>query len=198
MSTTESHSSAEGTTLADVELKLEVVVIPVSDVDRAKAFYADRLQWRLDADFAGDDGFRIVQLTSPGSPCSIQFGSEYPAEFGSIVDVSGELAPRNGTVQQTIDRGFARSAVRAGALFGAAVAPAEAHLEDGFQSAVSYLPNKADWFEGRWAGLGRPDEPVLGRRNTPTAAGQSRCHRMSGQPSCCGRFSNADMAGSVR
>jgi 2-oxoglutarate dehydrogenase E1 component len=44
-----------------------------------------------------------------------------------------------------------------------------AHLEDGFQSAVSYLPNKADWFEGRWAGLGRPDEPVLGRRNTPTA-----------------------------
>src|SRR5438067_7497378 len=43
------------------------------------------------------------------------------------------------------------------------------HLEEQFQSAVSYLPNKADWFEGRWAGLGRPDEPVLGRRNTPTA-----------------------------
>ena len=44
-----------------------------------------------------------------------------------------------------------------------------AHLEEQFQSAVSYLPNKADWFEGRWAGLGRPDEPVLGRRNIPTA-----------------------------
>src|SRR4249919_1869551 len=44
-----------------------------------------------------------------------------------------------------------------------------AHLEDQFQGAVSYLPNKADWFEGRWAGLGRPDEPVLGRRNIPTA-----------------------------
>jgi 2-oxoglutarate dehydrogenase E1 component len=43
------------------------------------------------------------------------------------------------------------------------------HLESDFQSAVSYLPNKADWFEGRWAGLGRPDEPVLGRRNTETA-----------------------------
>ncbi|HEX8936952.1 MAG TPA: 2-oxoglutarate dehydrogenase E1 component, partial [Sphingomicrobium sp.] len=42
-------------------------------------------------------------------------------------------------------------------------------LESDFQSAVSYLPNKADWFEGRWAGLGRPDEPVLGRRNTQTA-----------------------------
>src|SRR5205085_4073544 len=44
-----------------------------------------------------------------------------------------------------------------------------AELEQDFASAVSYLPNKADWFEGRWAGLGRPDEPVLGRRNTPTA-----------------------------
>ena len=40
-----------------------------------------------------------------------------------------------------------------------------AHLEEEFAGAVSYLPNKADWFEGRWAGLGRPDEPVLGRRN---------------------------------
>jgi 2-oxoglutarate dehydrogenase E1 component len=44
-----------------------------------------------------------------------------------------------------------------------------AHLEEEFQAAVSYLPNKADWFEGRWAGLARPDEPVLGRRNIQTA-----------------------------
>ncbi len=44
-----------------------------------------------------------------------------------------------------------------------------AHLEEQFQTAVSYEPNKADWFEGRWAGFGRPEEPVLGRRNTATA-----------------------------
>jgi 2-oxoglutarate dehydrogenase E1 component len=44
-----------------------------------------------------------------------------------------------------------------------------AHLEEEFEAAISYLPNKADWFEGRWAGLGRPDEPVLGRRNIQTA-----------------------------
>jgi len=44
-----------------------------------------------------------------------------------------------------------------------------AHLEEEFQAAASYLPNKADWFEGRWAGLARPDEPVLGRRNIQTA-----------------------------
>jgi catechol 2,3-dioxygenase-like lactoylglutathione lyase family enzyme len=54
-------------------MKLEVVVIPVSDVDRAKAFYQS-LGWRLDADFAGNDGFRVVQFTPPGSACSIIFG----------------------------------------------------------------------------------------------------------------------------
>jgi 2-oxoglutarate dehydrogenase E1 component len=47
-----------------------------------------------------------------------------------------------------------------------------ARLEEDFAAAESYLPNKADWFEGRWAGLGRPDEPVLGRRNTETAIGK--------------------------
>jgi 2-oxoglutarate dehydrogenase E1 component len=53
-----------------------------------------------------------------------------------------------------------------------------AQLEQDFQSAVSYLPNKADWFEGRWAGLGRPDEPVLARRNTPTAIAEAEVHRL--------------------
>ena len=57
-----------------VDLKLEVVVIPVSDVDRAKEFYGG-LGWRLDADFAFDNGFRVVQFTPPGSGCSVQFGT---------------------------------------------------------------------------------------------------------------------------
>ena len=56
-----------------VDLKLEVVVIPVSDIDRAKRFYSD-LGWRLDADFAKGDHFRVVQFTPPGSPCSVHFG----------------------------------------------------------------------------------------------------------------------------
>jgi catechol 2,3-dioxygenase-like lactoylglutathione lyase family enzyme len=54
-------------------MKLEVVVIPVSDVDRAKRFYGD-LGWRLDADFVVGEEFRVVQFTPPGSPCSIHFG----------------------------------------------------------------------------------------------------------------------------
>jgi catechol 2,3-dioxygenase-like lactoylglutathione lyase family enzyme len=66
-----------------IDLKLEVVVIPVSDVDRAKEFY-ERLGWRLDADFPFDNGFRVVQLTPPGSGCSVQFGTKITsAEPGS-------------------------------------------------------------------------------------------------------------------
>jgi catechol 2,3-dioxygenase-like lactoylglutathione lyase family enzyme len=57
-----------------VDMKLEVVVIPVSDVDRAKRFYSD-LGWRLDADFVISDAFRAVQFTPPGSSCSIHFGT---------------------------------------------------------------------------------------------------------------------------
>jgi catechol 2,3-dioxygenase-like lactoylglutathione lyase family enzyme len=57
-----------------VDMKLEVVVIPVSDVERAKRFYAG-LGWRLDADFVVGDKFRGVQFTPPGSPCSIHFGT---------------------------------------------------------------------------------------------------------------------------
>jgi catechol 2,3-dioxygenase-like lactoylglutathione lyase family enzyme len=58
---------------ARVDMKLEVVVIPVADVERAKRFYGD-LGWRLDADFAVGDEFRGVQFTPPGSPSSIHFG----------------------------------------------------------------------------------------------------------------------------
>jgi catechol 2,3-dioxygenase-like lactoylglutathione lyase family enzyme len=84
MSTTLSSGAATGTAkVAKVDMKLEVVVIPVSDIDRAKEFYG-RLGWRLDADFAGDDGSRGIQFTPPGSGCSIQFGTDVtPAAPGS-------------------------------------------------------------------------------------------------------------------
>ena len=70
-------SSRSGTGSAPVkagEVRFEVVVVPVSDVDRAKEFYAS-LGWRLDADIARGDDFRVVQFTPPGSGCSIQFGT---------------------------------------------------------------------------------------------------------------------------
>src|SRR6202789_4421669 len=58
-----------------MDVKLEVIVIPVADVDRAKEFYK-KLGWRLDADFPFDNGFRVVQFTPPGSGCSVQFGKK--------------------------------------------------------------------------------------------------------------------------
>src|SRR5277367_5702792 len=61
------------------QVRLEVVVLPVSDVDRAKEFYAG-LGWRLDADIAHGEEFRIVQFTPPGSGCSIQFGTNVSAQ----------------------------------------------------------------------------------------------------------------------
>jgi predicted enzyme related to lactoylglutathione lyase len=73
MSTSEVPSKG-ATSDARVDLKLEVVVIPVSDADRAKEFYGG-LGWRLDADFRFDNGFRVVQFTPPGSGGSVQFGT---------------------------------------------------------------------------------------------------------------------------
>jgi catechol 2,3-dioxygenase-like lactoylglutathione lyase family enzyme len=61
-----------------IDMKLEIAVIPVSDVDRAKAFYAD-LGWRLDADFAAGDDWRVIQFTPPGSPASVIFGKNVTA-----------------------------------------------------------------------------------------------------------------------
>src|SRR3954466_13987057 len=80
MSTTQEGSSemSEGASEGSVDLKLEVVVIPVADVDRAKSFYAG-LGWRLDADFAAPDGWRVVQFTPPGSGCSVIFGQNVTA-----------------------------------------------------------------------------------------------------------------------
>jgi catechol 2,3-dioxygenase-like lactoylglutathione lyase family enzyme len=72
-SKTTSETAAETAKAQKIDMKLEVVVIPVTDVDRAKSFYAG-LGWRLDADFPSGDDFRVVQFTPPGSPCSIHFG----------------------------------------------------------------------------------------------------------------------------
>jgi catechol 2,3-dioxygenase-like lactoylglutathione lyase family enzyme len=68
------EASAAQISITTIDLKLEVVVLPVADVERAKDFYG-RLGWRLDADFPFDNGFRVVQFTPPGSTMSIQFGS---------------------------------------------------------------------------------------------------------------------------
>ena len=75
-----STSAVSGTdaTVARVDMKFEVVVIPVSDIDRAKEFYG-RLGWRLDADYDNGDDFRVIQFTPTGSGCSVIFGKNVTA-----------------------------------------------------------------------------------------------------------------------
>jgi catechol 2,3-dioxygenase-like lactoylglutathione lyase family enzyme len=73
MSATEVHSASRGEAVGNVDMHLEVMIIPVSDVDRSKEFY-QRLGWRLDDDVAPLDGLRIVQFTPPGSGASVTFG----------------------------------------------------------------------------------------------------------------------------
>src|SRR5678816_2739776 len=91
-------------TATSVDLKLEAIPIPVSDVDRAKAFY-EGLGWRLDADFMVGKDFRAVQLTPPGSPCSIHLNTTaVPGSAqGMFLVVSDIAAARNELTVRGVD-----------------------------------------------------------------------------------------------
>jgi catechol 2,3-dioxygenase-like lactoylglutathione lyase family enzyme len=87
------------------EVRLEVVTVPVSDVDRAKAFY-EKLGWRLDIDFEPAEGVRIVQFTPPGSGCSISFGKNVtPADPGSFQGSELAVQDIDATREDLIGRG---------------------------------------------------------------------------------------------
>ncbi|MBR0782074.1 VOC family protein [Bradyrhizobium iriomotense] len=103
----DSDAAAKSSKSHHVDLKLEVVVIPVSDVDRTKAFYA-RLGWRLDADFAPGDDWRVIQFTPPGSACSVIFGRNVTAAApgsarGLYLIVSDLEAARKDLLDRGID-----------------------------------------------------------------------------------------------
>jgi catechol 2,3-dioxygenase-like lactoylglutathione lyase family enzyme len=131
MSTTINGPGAERT-----DMKFEVVVIPVADVDRSKKFYT-KLGWRLDADFPFDNGFRIVQYTPPGSGCSVQFGAKMTAAApgsaqGLYLIVSDVAAARKDLVARGIEVSEVFHAGAPGAQFqtdgsGRISGPAPAH-----------------------------------------------------------------------
>jgi catechol 2,3-dioxygenase-like lactoylglutathione lyase family enzyme len=97
---------------AGVDMKLEIVVIPVADVYRAKRFYGD-LGWRLDADYPSDDGyFRVIQFTPPGSGCSVIFGKNVTAAApGSAQGLYLIVSDIEAARQELLDRGVAISEV---------------------------------------------------------------------------------------
>ena len=94
-----------------MDMKLEVVVIPVSDVDRAREFYQS-LDWRLDANFVGEDNYRVVQLTPPGSSCSVIFGSGISsAEPGSADGLQLVVSDIEAARAELIEHGVAVSEI---------------------------------------------------------------------------------------
>jgi predicted enzyme related to lactoylglutathione lyase len=133
--------NAMGTQLPTVDLKLEVVVIPVSDVDRAKRFY-EGLGWRPDADFAFDNGFRVVQFTPPGSGCSLQFGAKMTsAAAGStqglylvVSDIEAarnELVARGASVSDVFHAGTPGAQFQPNGTSGRVPGPAADHASYG-------------------------------------------------------------------
>ncbi len=148
--------------------KLEVIVIPVSDVDRAKEFYG-KLGWRLDADRAAGDNFRIVQLTPPGSGCSIQFGTNMtsaapgsgPDLYLIVSDIEAaraELAARGAEVSEVFHEGTPGARFHPGDTNGRVSGPAPEHASYGsfvsfsdpdgnswlFQEVTTRLPGRVD------------------------------------------------------
>jgi catechol 2,3-dioxygenase-like lactoylglutathione lyase family enzyme len=145
--------SATGTPPVNAgEMRLEVVVVPVSDVDRAKGFY-ESLGWRLDADLAVEDGYRVVQFTPPGSGCSIIFGTGVTsAQPGSseglqltvydIAQARADLAGRGVAVSELFHdvTGIFHHSGTAGRLSG----PAPAHADYGSFASFSD-PDGNNW-----------------------------------------------------
>jgi catechol 2,3-dioxygenase-like lactoylglutathione lyase family enzyme len=147
-------SDASVGSLAKVDLKLEVVVIPVSDADRAKKFYGN-LGWRLDADFPFDNGFRVIQFTPPGSGCSIQFGTNITsAAPGSarglylvVSDIEAarkELVARSVTVSEVFHAGAPGAQFQPDGASGRVAGPAPDH--GSYRSFVTFSdPDGNGW-----------------------------------------------------
>ena len=98
-----------------MDMKFELVPVPVEDVDRAKAFYADRLGFTLDVDVTPVDGVRVVQLTPPGSACSVGFGTGVPAYEGTPGTIRGlhlVVDGIEGARDELIERGVEVDAVQ--------------------------------------------------------------------------------------
>jgi len=107
----QANDVASGESAAKIDMKFEIVVIPVSDVDRAKQFYAN-LGWRLDADFDNGKDFRVVQFTPPGSGCSIIFGKNVSAASpGSVQGLYLIVSDIEAARKDLLRRGIAVSEV---------------------------------------------------------------------------------------
>ena len=122
MSATDVHDTSRDASVGRVDMKLEVMIIPVSDVDRSKEFY-ERLGWRLDSDVAPAESVRIVQFTPPGSACSVTFGKGITAAAPGSAEGGLIVSDIQTARDELVGRGVEASEVWHGAPF-----PPEARL----------------------------------------------------------------------
>ena len=131
--------------MSKVEMKLEVVVIPVSDVDRAKKFYAG-LGWREDGDFRGEGNWRGVQMTPPGSQCSIQFGTVNTAAPGSLQNLYLVVSDIEAARRDLIEHGAQVSETFHFSGFGGKVLPGPHPENDSYATYVTFKdPDGNGW-----------------------------------------------------
>lgn len=112
-----------------MDWKLELVVVPVTDVDRAKAFYADNAGFAVDVDFSAGENFRVVQLTPPGSKCSIAL-MQNPEKAGSLPGMQVVVTDIDAAYAEAVERG-----IKAGEIH---------HYENGVPTP-GHDPNRADY-----------------------------------------------------
>ena len=136
-----------------LDLKLEVIVVPVSDVDRAKAFYA-KMGFREDIDYVGDEDFRVVQYTPPGSECSIIIGAGItPTPPGSLSGLQLTVFDIEQSRAELVERGVEVSEIfhDAGGIFhhigelSRVAGPAPDHADYGSFATISD-PDGNEWF----------------------------------------------------
>src|SRR6202166_1684367 len=187
------NEPVSGASAAKVDMKFEVIVIPVADVDRSKAFYT-KLGWRLDADFPFDNGFRVVQFTPPGSGCSVQFGTNITSAKpgsaqGLYLIVSGieaareELVARGVAVSEVFHAGTPGAQFQPNGTNGRVGGPAADHASYGsfatfsdpdgngwlLQEVTTRLPGRVDRAETAFAS---PRDLASALRRAETAHGQ--------------------------
>ncbi len=210
MSTNEVRSN--DATVARVDMKFEIVVIPVSDVDRAKEFYG-RLGWRLDADYDNGNDFRVIQFTPPGSGCSVIFGKNVTAAApgsaqGLYLIVSDIEAARDELVAHGVDASEVfhdAGGVYAGTdqpyLFGRLRVSGPDPEHRSYRSFVSFSdPDGNGWLlqevttRSAWACRRRHDVRVGGRPVAGAAARRGRARAARGADGA----SRPELAGLVR
>jgi len=179
------NTSTEMPEAGSVDMKLEVVTLPVSDVDRAKSFYQS-LGWRLDADIAVGDAFRVIQFTPPHSPCSIAFGKGVTTgEPGSVQRLILAVDDIDAAREDLVRRGIEVSGLfhLAGGRFLAPTrraAPTRRMPRSAIQMATGGCSRRSR--RGFGAGSGTTDPGVP--RRTPHPAPRICSRRMSAWPQC--------------